>query len=80
MPAARTAYYLNRRLPRLALVAKGVRFPGGQWIWVGDEYLAPWQAEELVRELFPALKHIDVPFVALLTDFDVEEFEKESAA
>lgn len=77
MPAERTSYYLNSKLPRLAFVAKGVRFPSGQWIWVADEFLAPWQAEDLVRELFPALEHVAIPFVALLTDFDVLEFEQE---
>jgi hypothetical protein len=78
MPAAdRTSYYLNSKLPRLAFVAKGVQFPRGQWIWVADEYISPWQAEELVRDLFPALKDVEIPFVSLLTDFDVVEFERE---
>jgi hypothetical protein len=79
-PADRTAYYLNSKLPRLALIAKGVPFPEGQWIWVADELVAPWQAEELIRDLFPALRGTPMPFIALLTEFDVAEFERDLLA
>lgn len=73
-----TAYYFNGRLPHLALIAKGVRFPAGQWIWVADNSVTPWLVEALVRDLFPQVKHARLPFSALLTDFDVDEFEQQS--
>jgi hypothetical protein len=62
---------------RLALIAKGIRFPAGHWLRIADELLAPWRAQELVPSLFPALARKTVPFVALLTEFDVQEFECE---
>ncbi len=70
-----TAYYLNARLPQLALIAKGVRVPKGQWIRIADEHIPASLAEELVGEMFPALRGRHLPFVSLLTAFDVEEFE-----
>ena len=73
-----TAYYFNGRLPHIALIAKGVRFPAGQWIWVAANSLTPWLVEALVRDLFPVVKHANLPFSALLTDFDVDEFEQQS--
>jgi len=73
--AGETAYYLNGRLPRLALIARGVRFPAGTWIRVADGALARWEVEPLVMDLFVALKDRPLPFSALLTDFDVEEYE-----
>ncbi|HME90079.1 MAG TPA: hypothetical protein VKE49_01560 [Myxococcaceae bacterium] len=74
--AAETAYYLNSKLPALALVGKGVRFPAGQWMRVADVNVRPWHAEELVGELFPSLNGKGVEFAVLLTDFDVLEFER----
>ena len=74
--AAETAYYLNSKLPALALVGKGVRFPVGQWIRIADADVRPWHAEELVGELFPSLNDRGVEFAVLLTDFDVLEFER----
>jgi hypothetical protein len=71
-----TGYYLNPALPQLALIAKGVAFPAGQWLGIGDENMAPWEAEAFVGELFPAMSGRNIPFSALLTDFDVEEFER----
>jgi hypothetical protein len=75
--AKETAYYFNGRLPRLALIAKGVRFPPGRWIRVADRSAAPWLVEALVRDLFPLVKNAVLPFSNLLTDFDVEELEQE---
>jgi hypothetical protein len=72
-----TAYYLDTRLPRLALIAKGIRFPAGQWIRVAGGTVAPWHVEDLVSDLFPALRGRPVPFRVLLTDFDVTEYERE---
>jgi hypothetical protein len=73
--ADETAYYLNGKLPRLVLIAKGVRFPPGTWIRVADSKRAPWEVEPLVIDLFAVLKDRLLPFTALLTDFDVDEFE-----
>jgi hypothetical protein len=72
--AGETAYYLNGKLPRLVLIAKGVRFPPGTWIRVADGKMAPWEVEPLVTDLFACLKDRFLPFKALLTDFDVDEF------
>ncbi len=77
--SAETAYYLNSKLPALALIGKGVRFPAGQWMRIADGELRPWHAEELVGELFPALNRKAVEFAVLLTDFDVLEFERAAA-
>lgn len=78
--ARETAYFLDSRAPALILIAQGVRFPDGQWIRVADGSVLPWHAEQLVPELFPSLKSRPVRFHALLTDFDVTEYERESAA
>jgi hypothetical protein len=74
--AGETAYYLNGKLLRLALIGKGVRFPGGTWIRVADSKLVPWEVERLVLDLFVALRPGPLRFAFLLTGFDVEEFEK----
>jgi hypothetical protein len=75
--ADETAYYLNGKLPQLALIAKGVRFPPGNWLRIADGLLPPWEAENLVRDFFPALAKSAVPFIALLSEFDVEQYEQE---
>jgi hypothetical protein len=74
--AKEMAYYLNGKLPCLALVAKGVSFPPGQWIRIASERVLPWHVQELVTDLFPALRGTTVPLVGLLTEFDVQEFER----
>lgn len=74
--AGETAYYLNGRLPRLALIAKDVRFPAGRWIRIAGESVLPWHVQQLVGDLFPSLSSTLIPVVTLLTDFDVEEFER----
>ena len=74
--AAETAYYLNGKLPQVALIAKGLRFPPGRWIRVTGELVLPWHVQELVSDLFPALSARVVPLLALLTEFDVEQFER----
>jgi hypothetical protein len=74
--AKETAYYFNGKLPHVALIAKGVRFPAGRWFWVAAGSSAPWLVEALVRDLFPLVKNAILPFSALLTDFDVDEFEQ----
>jgi len=74
--AAETAYYLNSKIPQLALIAKGVRFPAGRWMRIAPSTLQPWLAERLVREMFPALLEKGVAFAVLLNDSDVVEFER----
>ena len=74
--AIETAYYLNGRLPRIALIGNGVRLPAGRWIRVASESVLPWDVQQLVADLFPSLGAAPVPVVTLLTDFDVEEFER----
>ena len=73
--AEQTAYYFTKEPPRIALIGKGVRFPAGHWLLVADERLAPWIVQDLVSSLFSALAGKRVPIVALLTEFDVQEFE-----
>ena len=70
-----TAYYLNRTVPVVALIAKGVRLPNGAWIRVADATALAWQVEDLLRDMFPALKGTGVTFATLMTEFDVKEFE-----
>jgi hypothetical protein len=80
MPSPRvsseTAYYLNGKVPAVALIAKGVRFPAGRWTRVASGTAVAWQVEELLKDTFPALSGAVVTFAALLTEFDVKEFER----
>ena len=73
-----TAYFLNGKLPQLALIAKDVRFPSGNWLRVADGLLPPWETEAFVRELFPALAKSRIPFIALLTELDVHQSSRTS--
>jgi hypothetical protein len=75
--ANKTAYFLNRALNRLALIAAGVRFPDteGLWVLVADAVRAPWEVAELLTLSYPGVKG-EPAFVALLTEFDVHEFEQ----
>lgn len=77
--ASRTAYYLNRAVGYLALIAQGVPFPPsvGVWVPVADPERLPWQVLELLALAFPGEVSDRYPFIALLTDHDVEEFERE---
>jgi hypothetical protein len=70
-----TAYYLNAALSTVALIAKGVRFPAGQWIRIADGTATPASVDHLVPDLFPAFRGRQLRSRVLLTDFDVEEFE-----
>jgi hypothetical protein len=74
--AAETAYYINGKLPRIALIGKGVRFPKGQWVRLTGDQVPPALVQEVAAELFPALGNALVAIFTLLTDFDVEEFER----
>jgi hypothetical protein len=77
--APKTAYYLNRILRYFALIARGVRLPrtAGVWVPVGDGEFAPWDVTDLLKLAHPELRPDELAFAALLTDFDVEEFERE---
>ena len=60
--ADETAYCLNGKLQRLALIGKGVRFPGGgAWIRVAGSKQAPWEGEPLVFEDCPKTRTIAAP-------------------
>jgi len=80
--ASKTAYFLNRVLGYLALIGRNVRLPesGGVWILVADAVRAPWEVADLLAASYPGIEAQGLPFVALLTDFDVEEFEREMQA
>ncbi|MFL5446725.1 MAG: hypothetical protein ACJ78W_19570, partial [Myxococcales bacterium] len=58
-------------------IARGVRFPSGTWIRVADSDQPAWEVEPLVVDLFAALKRRPLRTAILLTEFDVEEFERE---
>ena len=75
MHVSETAYYLSASRPILVLAAKGVQLPPGHWIRIATPSVTPQFAEELVRDLFPALRDASIVFCTLLTDFDVVEFE-----
>jgi hypothetical protein len=72
-----TGYYLNGKLPKIALIAKGVRFPPGRWLRFIGATTDPELVQELAADLFPALRATPVPIVTLLTDSDVDQFERE---
>jgi hypothetical protein len=78
---SKTAYFLNRTLNRLALIAERVRFPrsAGVWVMVAEAVRAPWEVAELLTATYPEMMKQNPTFIALLTDFDVEEFESELA-
>ncbi len=74
--AKETAYYLNGKVPAVALIAKGVRFPAGMWIRVTNAHALAWHVEDLVKDMFPALRDTVIMFATLISEFDVEEFER----
>jgi hypothetical protein len=80
--ASKTAYFLNRALGYLALIGRNVRLPDGPgvWILVADAVRAPWEVADLLAATYPGIDAGQLPFTALLTDFDVEEFEREMRA
>jgi hypothetical protein len=51
----------------------------GAWVPIADGNLAPWDATSLLALVYPDLNADKLPFAALLTDFDSEEFEREHA-
>jgi hypothetical protein len=77
--ASRTCYFLNRRARYLALIGRDVRLPAsiGVWIPIANPERAPWEMTQLLDATYPHLDARGLSFVALLTDFEVAEFEKE---
>jgi hypothetical protein len=77
--ASRTCYYLNRRARYLALIGRGVRLPAsiGIWIPVANPDRAPRETTELLDAMYPQVDALRLSFVTLLSDFEVDEFEKE---
>jgi len=74
--AEETGYYLNGKIPALALIVKGVRLPAGVWMLVAAPNALPWQVEDMLRNVFPALKGKFITAASLLSEFDVKEFER----
>src|SRR6267143_1281789 len=74
--ATETAYYLNSKIPALALVAKGVRFPAGMWIRVAEATVPPWQVEDMLGSVFSALRGRMLRFESFTNEEEVKEFER----
>jgi hypothetical protein len=74
--AEETAYSLNAKIPAVALISAGVPFPTGIWIRVADEPTLPVDVEEMLGQLFPALKGMVLHFATLRNAADVEDFER----
>ena len=74
--ARQTAYYLNGKIPALALIAKGVRLPSGTWLHAGDATALPEDLEAMLGDVFPGLKGVPIKSVTLMSDSDVEQFER----
>ena len=77
--AARTCYYLNRKLGCLALIARGVRLPAsvGVWVPIANPELGPSETTELIAAAHPNVDAERLSFTTLLSDFDVDEFEED---
>jgi hypothetical protein len=75
--ASKPAYYLNRAVGYLALMAQDIPFPAsvGIWVPVADAQREPWKVMELLAAAFPTEVNQRFPFIALLTEDDVIEFE-----
>jgi hypothetical protein len=73
--AKETAYYLNGKIPAVALIAKGIRLPVGTWIRVADPTVLPRHMEEMLADMFPKLKGKVISFATLRSESDVEQFE-----
>jgi len=66
----------------LALVGRGVRMPTttGTWVPVATNEQPPWVVSELLDAAFSGLDAKQLAFVALMSDDDVDDFEKELEA
>jgi len=70
------AYYFNKKIPAVALIAKGVRLPAGKWIRVASATAVAQEVEQMLAEVFPDLKGRVLTFTTLMSEFDVKEFER----
>jgi len=63
-------------------VARRVRLPAsvGVWVPIAGGIEPPWRVSEMLAAMFPDLEAKSLSFVALLSDDDVDQFEKELAA
>jgi hypothetical protein len=80
--APKTCYFLNRTAGYLALIGRRVRIPGsvGFWIPIADGDREPSHVVKMLAANYPDLQVEGMPLIALLSDFDVDAFEKELAA
>ncbi len=74
--AEKTAYYLNGKVPAVALISEGVRFPSGTWIRVADPTVPPRHVEEMLAAMLPVMTGRVITFAKLTNESDVEEFER----
>ena len=77
--ASKTAYFFNRPIGYLALIAKDVRFPTSEGVWfpVADVERRPTDVARMLAAVYPIVNGDQLPFIALLTDDDVADFEDE---
>lgn len=77
--ASKTAYFFNRLIGYLALIAKDVRFPTSEGVWfpVADVERRPGDVTRMLAAVYPTANGDQLPFIALLTDDDVTDFEDE---
>ena len=77
--ASKTAYFFNRPMGYLALIAKDVRFPASEGVWfpVADVDRPPAEVGRMLAAVYPNANVGQLPFIALLTDDDVADFEEE---
>jgi hypothetical protein len=77
--ASKTAYFFNRLIGYLALIAKDVRFPASEGVWfpVADVERRPAEVARMLAAVYPIANSDQLPFIALLTDDDVVDFEDE---
>ncbi len=74
--ADETAYYFNSKIPAAVLIAKGVRFPAGRWLWIADATATTAHIEDMIAKALPRLKGAMLTFARLASESDVEEFEQ----
>jgi hypothetical protein len=74
--ADETAYYFNKKIPAVALIYNGVRFPAGTWMRLVNAAVPAQQVEEMLAKVFPELKGKVLTFATLTSATEVEEFER----
>ena len=74
--ADETAYYFNSKIPAAALIAKGLRFPAGRWLWIADATATTAYVEELIAKAVPRLKGTALTLARLASESDVDDFER----